>query len=72
MHAPMAGSRHLKRHDYLHNHQADTLPNCNRHSTAALAEYIKKVAGDEALFKKHTAWKSMPEAEWSEVSSRAP
>lgn len=62
-----------KRHDYLHGIMTLThVPNRNRHSTAALAEYIKKVAGDEALFKKHTAWKSMPEAEWSEVSCRAP
>ena len=38
-----------------------------RRSTAALAEYLKKVASDEALYNKHLAWKYMPTSQRSEV-----
>jgi len=32
-------------------------------------EYIKKVAADEQLYLKHTGWKQLPEAQWSEVGA---
>ena len=37
-------------------------------STEELATYLKRAAGDEAVYNKHIAWKSRPESEWSEVS----
>ena len=40
-------------------------------STEALVRYIQRAAGDEALYRKHTAWRELPEEAWSAVRARA-